>query len=295
VAVERDLVRAYFDNLNRTAALRLGAQFQVIDWENYSTAGVGRPQELITRQTLVAGLAFGPAAGLGVGLAAGLTRRSSRIKPVEQQQWSWRRGLAFGLFVGLAAGLVAGLAAGLVAGQAAGLGVGLAVGLAAGLGFGLGIGLAVGFEPQPSVRPQSPCAGMQTALRTARILGPAAGLPLGLAVGLDIGLAVGLVVGPAAGLAVGLAVGLVIGLAAGLAVGLEHGGAAFLRHRFLCTLLQRDGLIPADLLGFLDYADSRILLRRAGGGYLFTHRLLQDHLAANTVTEHGKSSYRQFA
>ena len=52
VTVERDLVRRYFDNLNRTTGLRLRAQFQVVDWENFSTAGVGRPQELITRQTL---------------------------------------------------------------------------------------------------------------------------------------------------------------------------------------------------------------------------------------------------
>lgn len=46
------MVRAYFDDLNRTTSAMYGARFQVIDWENYSTAGAGRPQKLITEQTL---------------------------------------------------------------------------------------------------------------------------------------------------------------------------------------------------------------------------------------------------
>jgi hypothetical protein len=46
---------------------------------------------------------------------------------------------------------------------------------------------------------------------------------------------------------------------------------------------RRNQLIPHDLIGFLEYADGRILLRRAGGGYLFAHRLLQDHFAAQDV------------
>ena len=52
VGVERASIRTYFDHLNRTSAQALGVRFQVVDWENFSTAGVGRPQELITRQTL---------------------------------------------------------------------------------------------------------------------------------------------------------------------------------------------------------------------------------------------------
>jgi hypothetical protein len=52
VQAERNSIRSYFAHLNRTAALAWGVQFNVVDWENYSTAGVGRPQELITRQTL---------------------------------------------------------------------------------------------------------------------------------------------------------------------------------------------------------------------------------------------------
>ncbi|MEZ4709359.1 MAG: NACHT domain-containing protein [Caldilineaceae bacterium] len=50
---ERTAVRRFFDQYNRTVARpNFGVQFTVIDWENYATAGVGRPQELITAQTL---------------------------------------------------------------------------------------------------------------------------------------------------------------------------------------------------------------------------------------------------
>jgi eukaryotic-like serine/threonine-protein kinase len=98
---------------------------------------------------------------------------------------------------------------------------------------------------------------------------------IGPAFGLVGGLGSWLAFGPGGGLAGGL-VGVLVG---GLAFGLAFGGASYLRHRVLCVLLRRDKLIPDDLLGFLDYADSRILLRRASGGYLFVHRLLQDHFA----------------
>ncbi|MBT6483680.1 MAG: NACHT domain-containing protein [Planctomycetaceae bacterium] len=49
---ERQHVRKFFERLNQTTAKLWGARFEVIDWENYATIGVGRPQELITKQTL---------------------------------------------------------------------------------------------------------------------------------------------------------------------------------------------------------------------------------------------------
>lgn len=53
VDAERREVRRFFDEYNRElAAHGTPARFQVVDWENYSLAGVGRPQDLITRQTL---------------------------------------------------------------------------------------------------------------------------------------------------------------------------------------------------------------------------------------------------
>ena len=49
---ERREVRRFFEEYNRHTAPRLNIRFNVIDWENYSSLGVGRPQELITAQTL---------------------------------------------------------------------------------------------------------------------------------------------------------------------------------------------------------------------------------------------------
>ncbi len=52
VAVERQAVRKFFEDYNRSTAHIWKARFEVVDWENYSTIGVGRPQELINQQTL---------------------------------------------------------------------------------------------------------------------------------------------------------------------------------------------------------------------------------------------------
>ena len=52
VSVERRHVRQFFDRYNRYTAHLWNVRFEVVDWENYSTVGVGRPQALITEQTL---------------------------------------------------------------------------------------------------------------------------------------------------------------------------------------------------------------------------------------------------
>ncbi len=52
VSGERRHVRQFFERYNRYTAHLWNVRFEVVDWENYSTIGVGRPQELITQQTL---------------------------------------------------------------------------------------------------------------------------------------------------------------------------------------------------------------------------------------------------
>ncbi len=74
--------------------------------------------------------------------------------------------------------------------------------------------------------------------------------------------------------------GLILGLCVGLLVGLLNGGLACLRHYVLRFLLWRAGSIPWNYVRFLDEAAHRILLRKVGGGYTFTHRLLQDYIAS---------------
>ncbi len=52
VNAERQHVRRFFDDYNRSSGHLWNARFVVVDWENYATTAVGRPQELITQQTL---------------------------------------------------------------------------------------------------------------------------------------------------------------------------------------------------------------------------------------------------
>jgi hypothetical protein len=49
---ERAVVREFFTEYNRNIAAASGIRFEVVDYENYASIGVGRPQELITKQTL---------------------------------------------------------------------------------------------------------------------------------------------------------------------------------------------------------------------------------------------------
>lgn len=49
---ERQTVRKFFEDYNRNTGRHHGLRFTVLDWENYGEAGVGRPQDLITKQTL---------------------------------------------------------------------------------------------------------------------------------------------------------------------------------------------------------------------------------------------------
>ena len=67
VSAERQAVRKFFNDYNIHTAHIWNARFEVVDWENYSTIGVGRPQELITKQTLER---FRDSLALVIGIAA---------------------------------------------------------------------------------------------------------------------------------------------------------------------------------------------------------------------------------
>ncbi|MBW4504855.1 MAG: NACHT domain-containing protein [Scytonema hyalinum WJT4-NPBG1] len=56
-------------------------------------------------------------------------------------------------------------------------------------------------------------------------------------------------------------------------------GLAVIKHFTLRLILYFKKYIPWNYARFLDYATERILLQKVGGGYIFIHRLLQDHFA----------------
>ena len=51
------------------------------------------------------------------------------------------------------------------------------------------------------------------------------------------------------------------------------------KHFLLRLTLWRDGFVPWNYSSFLDHSADRIFLRKVGGGYIFIHRMLQEHFA----------------
>jgi hypothetical protein len=75
------------------------------------------------------------------------------------------------------------------------------------------------------------------------------------------------------------AIGL-LGLLTGIAVAYFLGAFNYLTHAVLRYTLYRYGRMPLNYPDFLAYASQLMFLREVGGGYVFHHRLLQDHFAA---------------
>jgi hypothetical protein len=62
--------------------------------------------------------------------------------------------------------------------------------------------------------------------------------------------------------------------------GLIVGGAFVISHYLLLFILFIERRIPWNYVSFLDHCVDLIFLRRVGGGYIFVHRLLMEHIAA---------------
>ena len=112
------------------------------------------------------------------------------------------------------------------------------------------------------------------------------GLGIWLTFGLVIGLGASLVVGIDNWLGLALLLGFGYGVTGGLGCGLFIGrGNSIILHFTLRAVLARTNRLPWRLVPFLDYCVERIFLRRVGGGYIFVHRLLQEHFASLTLED----------
>ena len=118
------------------------------------------------------------------------------------------------------------------------------------------------------------CRPCCNSLRTKAITGGTT-LRFGLGIGLSIGLTVRLI----EGLSRGLIVGLISGLVAGLHGGLNRGGSDVIMHYALRLILWRSGYTPFNFVKFLDQWAKLILLKKAGGSYIFIHRMLLEYFA----------------
>lgn len=143
-----------------------------------------------------------------------------------------------------------------------------------GLGFGLLFGMIAGFTATAQIVTRTvPNEGIRRSLKNALISltfgtlgGPVMLVTAELVTAeLDLWNIVGS----------GLGFGLLIGMIAGL----KNGGFAYLKHYVLRVLLWRNDYAPWNYIRFLDYAAERVFLRKVGGGYVFTHRLLMEYFA----------------
>lgn len=74
---------------------------------------------------------------------------------------------------------------------------------------------------------------------------------------------------------------IILGVSLGLVFGLVLGGTdTVVKHLVLRMMLWRNEDIPMNFAKLLDHASSLILLRKVGGGYIFVHRYLLEHVAS---------------
>ena len=247
--------------------------------------------------------------GLNVGLLSGfayvlidvlLGIRIADIRPAEIFVWSWARMwrslikfVGFGLLGSLLLGLLFGLCNGLyewivnkpesmvkVLQDAVQLGSQIACIFApiliviGGLLGGLAGGLSSELLDTHALT--TPNQGIQRSGRRALLVGTVTGL-----LGIVMGGALGSVVAgnPQDLWPFVVTYGMLFGSLLGLVSGLRAGGIAYIQHFVLRFLQWKIGAMPWNYPRFLNYAAERILLRKVGGGYIFTHRTLLEYMA----------------
>jgi hypothetical protein len=270
---------------------------------------------------IISGVIAGLLGGIGFGLVDGLLGiRVTAIHPAEVFTWSWAgmgRSLAKFALLGLLGSLTIGLLFGLVVGVQAWvigsthnvLGVlpeilltGLQSSLTLTPFFVLIGGLIGGFtgglssEILDAHNLITPNQGIRRSARHGLLVGVAAGL-IGFLLGGVLGGYVFKLHDLHLPLPFGLAFGLILGSTTGLISGLRGGGMACIEHFALRLLLWNAGSAPWNYPRFVDYAAERILLRKVGGGYIFTHRLLLDYMATldSTTLPHVRTKQGQQA
>lgn len=197
--------------------------------------------------------------------------------------------MIFGPIFGLSYGLTSGVFFGLVGGLSAGLFFGLG-GLLGGVFYWLFFGLSGGLVTHQIATRTIPNEGIRRSLRSALISFLVYGLFGVLFIVLPRGLSGGLFEGLSYGLTSGMFGGLMMGLLIGLLGGLKNGGHAYLKHYVLRFLLWCNDYAPWNYIRFLDYAAERVFLRKVGGGYIFTHRLLMEYFSTLQPTDQARQT-----
>jgi hypothetical protein len=173
------------------------------------------------------------------------------------------------------------LSAGLVFGLIGGIMFGLFGVLVFSLIFGLIGGLQAFIKFTQPAYPLQPNQGIHATRRTMR----RAGIPFAF-INAAIGYGAGTLFGSLLNFSLKLQLNWpLIGLGLGLLGPLRYGGLTLWRHYLLRFRLSRQGVLPFStndrkLIAYLDDMVDHLLLRRVGGGWIFIHRHLQEHFAA---------------
>jgi eukaryotic-like serine/threonine-protein kinase len=231
-----------------------------------------------------ASLIFGLLIGLVFGLFFGGHRirrgQGEDIRTVEALSWSGRhalrasgRGLLAGLAIGAVLGVVILLPARSFAGGTELLDGLIVVALLASMSAALGGVLGAAFGGLRSrIIPTRAAAnqGIALSIRNAVL----SGLVIAAVVGLVLWTAVALTAGAGHALNPAIVGGTFFGMLAVLWDGVD-----VIHHYALRAVLAARGYAPLDYPRFLDYAAALVFLQKAGGGYLYVHRLLLDYFA----------------
>lgn len=208
--------------------------------------------------------------GLFFVLVFGLFADLRGARPVEQVRFSSRR-IAGGLLGGTTAGVFVGLAYALAYGLAGAPAEALTYAWSFGALGGALMSVVLGMEPALVERRLTPNEGIVRSARHA--------LLVGTLVTLAVGLAAAVVFGPVLERPEGTGEAVRVGLLLGAVTGLLLGGFACLHHIAVRGALTLFRYAPWDYANLLNDASDAGLLRRAGSGYLFVHRLVMEQLA----------------
>ncbi|MCL1469687.1 NACHT domain-containing protein [Argonema antarcticum] len=150
------------------------------------------------------------------------------------------------------------------------------------LSFGIVLGVINSLKGSNIEIKAIPNQGIWRSATNASLMGLIAGL-----IGLFIGGITGGLIGkayfgsvPNSVINIGLIYSLLYGVAFGLVGGLFNSAStACVQHFTLRLSLYLKGFFPWNLSRFLNYATDHLFLQKVGGGYIFIHRMLLEHLA----------------
>ncbi|BCL80969.1 hypothetical protein ccbrp13_34340 [Ktedonobacteria bacterium brp13] len=219
------------------------------------------------------------------------------IKPAETVTWSWvhmtqdmgmnsKKSVLVALVTGISVSVVIAcvsslfffnLSYGLHYGLVFGIISGLIVGIAAILTSMLKSGWSSTMLPEDQhTRPNEGIAHSgRNALLGACFFAPLGGIASGIACGIGFGLIGQLATWPVMAMAFTVMLAIIFFVIFATA----HGGIAWIEYYTLRWYLWRAGSMPVDYVRFLDAASEYALLRKVGGGYMFSHRLVLEYFA----------------